>query len=98
MSQLHSVLESPTVHRLGLALLHSLWQGVAVMPLLAVCLAVLRRRSAQSRYLSLCLGLSAMAALPVVTYLLTPAPARAPGASNMRTPPPASSLFAEPME
>jgi beta-lactamase regulating signal transducer with metallopeptidase domain len=52
---------------LNSALLHFLWQGVAVALLLWMGLFLLRRRSAQARYLVCCASLALLAALPVAT-------------------------------
>ena len=62
------------VHRLGWGLVHFLWQGAAVGMLLAAGMFVLRRRSANVRYLVGCLALLAMAASPIVTAALVSAP------------------------
>jgi bla regulator protein blaR1 len=69
------VVESPAVHRLGWTLLHSIWEGLVIAILLAVALAVMRRRSAQARYLVSCGAMIALAVTPVATFfLLTAAP------------------------
>ena len=57
----------PFVEKLGWALLHFVWQGVALAILLCVILAVMRRVTANARYLVACMGLLLMAALPAVT-------------------------------
>ena len=49
------------------ALIQFVWQGAAVALLLWVVQFVLRRRSAQSRYLAGCAALAIMAILPAVT-------------------------------
>jgi len=54
-------------HALLTALLDFVWQGVAVAFLLWMTLFVMRRRSANARYLASCLGLITLAALPVIT-------------------------------
>src|SRR5688500_17218903 len=74
LSHLVESLESPLVHRLGWTLAHSLWEGAAVALLLGLVLALLKRRSPQARYLAACGAMLAMAALPVVTFHLVPAP------------------------
>jgi len=71
---LSRVLLSPPAHRLGWTLLHSLWQLLAIALLLAICLAVLRRRSPHARYVASCLALAAMAAAAVITFVLLPTP------------------------
>ncbi len=52
---------------LNSALLHLVWQGVVVAFVLWIALAMLRRHSANARYLVSCLALGALAAMPVVT-------------------------------
>jgi beta-lactamase regulating signal transducer with metallopeptidase domain len=64
------VLQTPVVEKLGLVLLHSLWQGIAVAILLKLVLLVLRQSSANARYLAACTGLLLAAILPVVTLLV----------------------------
>jgi uncharacterized protein (TIGR03435 family) len=66
----------PWVERLGLTLLHVLWQGV----LIAAGYAAVRRWTARSsgpnvRYLLACAALAAMAAAPVLTWNLLRPPA-----------------------
>ena len=58
-----SWLDQPLFHRLGLVLLHSLWQFVLLAVLLAGASEVLRRRSANLRYLVGCFALAAMLAV-----------------------------------
>ncbi|RJS19999.1 peptidase M56 [Corallococcus sp. H22C18031201] len=52
---------------LGWALLHSLWQGVAVAVLLVMALAAVGRNAARARYGFACAAMLTMLALPVVT-------------------------------
>src|SRR5580658_3430301 len=52
---------------LDAALLHFVWQGVAVAMLLWITLAALRKRSANARYVASCAALGVLAVLPVVT-------------------------------
>jgi beta-lactamase regulating signal transducer with metallopeptidase domain/uncharacterized GH25 family protein len=73
MNLLRAALESPLVNRIGWTLLHFLWEAAVVAALLAVILAILRRRSPAVRYLASCAGLVVLAALPVVTFLIVPA-------------------------
>jgi TonB family protein len=58
---------TPLAPALNSALLHLVWQGVVVAFLLWIALAMLRRRSANARYLVSCFALGALAAIPVVT-------------------------------
>ncbi len=68
MSALASWLGHPMVESLGWTLIHFLWQGAFIMGLLAVSRAVLRWRTAESRYLSGCAALLLMAAAPMLTF------------------------------
>ena len=52
------------------ALLHFVWQGAVVAFLLWIVLFVMRRRSANARYLASCLALATLVALPVLTACL----------------------------
>ena len=63
-------LRQPPVERLGWTLLHFVWQGAAIAAVFGGALAVLRRRSANARYLAGCLAMLLMASSPVVTFLL----------------------------
>jgi beta-lactamase regulating signal transducer with metallopeptidase domain len=65
---LHDLLRHPRAVALGWALLHSLWQLTLVAGLLASVNALLRRRSAQARYLSATGALLLMVLLPVATF------------------------------
>lgn len=67
MTSLALILNDPILQRVGWALLHSLWQGMAVVVLLAFVLVLLRHRSAQSRYLASCFALLLMVGLPALT-------------------------------
>ena len=59
---------------LSTALLHFVWQGVAVALILWIALFLLRRRSAQARYLAACAALAVLAAMPVITAWMAYAP------------------------
>src|SRR5262245_19819163 len=52
------------------ALIHFIWQGGIVAALLWITLFVLRRESANSRYLASCIALASMAILPIATMYL----------------------------
>ena len=73
MNLLRAALESPLVNRIGWTLLHFLWEAAVAAALLAIVLAILRRRSASARYVASCAGLLVLAALPVVTFWMVPA-------------------------
>lgn len=57
------------LHALEQALLGFLWQGAAVALAVAGILALTPQRAARTRYATACLGMVAMAVLPVVTFL-----------------------------
>jgi beta-lactamase regulating signal transducer with metallopeptidase domain len=65
------LLHDPVVFRLGLTLVHFLWQGAAFGLLALLVLLVLRRARPATRYLVLLAVLASMASSPVVTYSLT---------------------------
>src|SRR5436190_15642580 len=54
-------------HAISAALLHFLWEGLAVALLLSVTLATLRTGSARLRYAMSCIALAILVALPFVT-------------------------------
>ena len=62
------------VERVGIALLHSLWQGSLVGVGLLVVLILLRGGRAQARYLVSCAALALMLLLPLGTFLLVRPP------------------------
>ena len=78
---LHDLLRHPRAVALGCALLHSLWQLTLVAGLLASVNALLRRRSAQARYLSATGALLLMVLLPVATLLIAKGTRSAPAVS-----------------
>lgn len=49
------------------ALLHFVWQGAVIAFVLWIALFLMRRRSANARYLASCLALAALVAAPVIT-------------------------------
>ena len=66
---MNSIPTMPLVEALGWTLVHFIWQGAVVALLLAITKKVLKRRPANLRYLAACLGMLAMLALPLVTFL-----------------------------
>ena len=75
MRTIEALMGSSAVHRIGWALLHSLWLSTGVALVLAVVLRRLRRAPAESRYLAACIALVMMVALPATTSsILSPAP------------------------
>ncbi|MHC4717130.1 MAG: hypothetical protein ACYS5V_09185, partial [Planctomycetota bacterium] len=75
MDLLQTIQGSGTVCRLGWALLHTLWLGAAAAALLAIAMVVLRRRSANARYVAACAAMALLAAAPVATFCMIRAPA-----------------------
>src|SRR3954469_21485057 len=74
MGTIEALMGSPAIHRIGWALLHSLWQSTAVALMLAVMLRRLRRASAEARHLAACASLIMMVTLPAATSgILSPA-------------------------
>jgi beta-lactamase regulating signal transducer with metallopeptidase domain len=68
MSALEQLVRHPFVAQVGSALVHFLWQGVAIALLCGACLYLLRSRSASARYGVACLWLFAMAVCPFITF------------------------------
>ncbi len=56
---------SPLVQALGWALLHLVWEGFLVAAILGAALALMRRQSANARYLASCGALLVLVALGV---------------------------------
>ena len=67
---LHEPLRDPVAIALGWALIHSFWQLALVAALLASVNVLLRRRSAQARYLAATGGLVLMVLLPAATFVM----------------------------
>jgi len=72
MIALQNILSPEIVQKLGWTLLHFLWQAAAVALLLAILLAVLRKSTANVRYIIACSALALLVLLPVVTMQLIP--------------------------
>lgn len=62
------IFEHPLVESLGWALLHFVWEGLAIALLLAIALRFLRRHSAPARYVALCGAMLAAAICPIATW------------------------------
>jgi beta-lactamase regulating signal transducer with metallopeptidase domain len=82
VNTLAGILHHPLTHRIGWALLHSLWQGALVGAVFALLRFALRRRSANARYVAGCLSLGLLSAFPVVTVLVGSLPSAAPGSES----------------
>ena len=74
MNALEHILTGPAVGRVGLTLLHSLWQVSLVAAMLAGALRLLRRRPAGVRYLVATAALLIAAAAPIVTFAVIDTP------------------------
>ena len=61
---------SPTWQRVGLALLHFLWQGAAVALAMGGMIHLLRLRHGLGRHGLYLAGLVSMAACPIATFLI----------------------------
>lgn len=81
MPLLENLFSHGAVERLGWMLVHFLWQAIAVAILLAVLLKLLRRASANLRYVVACGTLALMVATPLVTmqFVDVPGPAAEAG-------------------
>ncbi len=73
---MNAILLNPTLHRLGLTLLHALWEDTFIGLVTWAGLALLRREDARFRYRWACTGLMAMVLAPMATFV-----ALAPGAA-----------------
>ncbi len=79
MNPIESLLSEPFGQALGWTLLHFVWQGALVALLLALALYLLRRQTAQVRYVVACGAMLLMLALPALTlFLLWPDPVATP--------------------
>lgn len=70
MNMMDALLTEPLFQALGWSLLHFIWQGALVALLLAGANLVLRRSTANKRYVASCLALLLMTALPIATFIL----------------------------
>ncbi len=67
--------ESPFIQRLGWTILHSLWEVLAMVIVLAAVLPLLRRRGPRSAYAGCCLALAMCLLIPIATFLCLPSAA-----------------------
>src|SRR5262245_22003171 len=86
MANLFELLDQPLFTRIGLTLVHSVWQGAAIALLLATTLLALRRASASARYLAACGAMILVLACVTATLTLLPHPSRAPVAAKLDAP------------
>ncbi|MGA7239870.1 MAG: hypothetical protein WBY44_29590, partial [Bryobacteraceae bacterium] len=84
---------------LSAALLHFIWQGIAVAFLLWVMLLLLRNRPPAARYAASCAALALMAALPAATiWILYERPVSLSASLAFVVPPAAHAISAPPGE
>jgi beta-lactamase regulating signal transducer with metallopeptidase domain len=72
------LLSGPVAQAIGWALLHLLWQGVLVAAILAATLALMKRQSANARYLASCGAMVVLLVLLVATAFRAYEPAAPP--------------------
>ena len=72
MALLNNILTQGTAQRFGWMLVHFVWQAAIVALVLAILLKLLRKSSANLRYIVACLALITMVLLPAVTMNLIP--------------------------
>ncbi len=65
----------PVWHRLGLTLVHFLWQGLAVAVIACAAVRVLRLRRGNPRYAAYLLAFAMMAVSPLLTFMVLDRPA-----------------------
>ncbi len=64
------LLTSDVVRPLGWALVHFLWQGVAIAAVAGIIFLLLRQRSANARYVGACVALLVIAGAPILTFVM----------------------------
>jgi hypothetical protein len=72
MKAIEIIMESGSVERIGWALLHSVWQIGLLAALCFLVMRMMRKRSAEARYLVGCVALLLMTIAPLVTLLILP--------------------------
>jgi uncharacterized protein (TIGR03435 family) len=92
MNIMQTLVSQPWVERLGMTLLHFLWQGLCIAILYAAARRIVARTSSpQTRYLFACGALAAMMAAPLVTWeLMRPSDASAEAMYRIRSTPAAA--------
>ncbi len=87
MSAIQILAAQPWVERLGLTLLHFVWQGAVIASLYAAVRGwTARRRDPEYRYFLGCAALAAMAIVPIVTWMMLPGPAHEFASAAFATP------------
>jgi len=69
---LEDILSQEIIQKLGWTLVHFIWQAAVVALLLAILLRILRKSTANLRYIFACLALALIVLLPVITIQLIP--------------------------
>jgi beta-lactamase regulating signal transducer with metallopeptidase domain len=69
MEWLDAFLANPIIDALGWTLIHFLWQGVLIGSAVYIVLSLLRNSKASTRYIVLCLGMMALLAAPIKTFV-----------------------------
>ena len=72
MTVLEDILSQEIIQKLGWTLLHFIWQAAAVAFILTILLRLLRKSTANLRYIIACLALLMIVLLPVITIRLVP--------------------------
>jgi beta-lactamase regulating signal transducer with metallopeptidase domain len=75
MTALNALLNSPLSHRLGITLLHSLWQGAAVLAAFSLAANAMRKASSHSRYAIASSAMLLLFAIPMMTFFVVSTPA-----------------------
>ena len=70
METLANIFQAEIVQRLGWTLVHFIWQATAVAIILAIVLRLLRKSSANLRYITCCTALVLIVLMPIVTIKL----------------------------
>jgi len=69
---LENILSQEIIQKLGWTLLHFIWQAAVVALLVAILLKVLRKSTANLRYIIACMALALIVLLPVITIQWVP--------------------------
>src|SRR5260221_2738332 len=78
--------DDPRLIRLGLTLVHFLWQGALLGVAAAILMTWMRGVSSRRRYAVLLTALLGMAIAPVMTFLMLPSPRKSIEPSSAATP------------
>ncbi|MDO8886174.1 M56 family metallopeptidase, partial [Candidatus Oleimmundimicrobium sp.] len=67
MGALQNILHAEIIEKLGWTLLHFVWQAAAIGLLLAIVLRLMRKFTANLRYMAACVAMAALVVLPAIT-------------------------------